>query len=58
VIIRYATSDFSDYIVTGGTITTDGSYTVHTFTSSGTFTVGPVAILKDIIQEGIIPFPR
>jgi len=24
---------------TGGTITTDGAYTVHTFTSSGTFTV-------------------
>ena len=24
---------------TGGTITTDGNYTVHTFTSSGTFTV-------------------
>lgn len=23
---------------TGGTITTDGDYTVHTFTSSGTFT--------------------
>jgi hypothetical protein len=23
---------------TGGTITTDGSYTIHTFTSTGTFT--------------------
>jgi hypothetical protein len=24
---------------TGGTITTSGGYTIHTFTSSGTFTV-------------------
>lgn len=34
---------------TGGTITTDGSYTIHTFTSSGTFTVtsgsGDIAVL-------------
>lgn len=36
VIIRYLTSAIS---ATGGTITTDGAYTVHTFTSSGTFTV-------------------
>ncbi len=27
---------------TGGTITTDGAYTVHTFTSSGTFTASPL----------------
>ena len=26
------------YTATGGTITTDGDYTIHTFTSSGTFT--------------------
>lgn len=36
VIIRYVTGDFT---ATGGTITTDGSHTIHTFTSSGTFTV-------------------
>ena len=37
VIIRYATADFGT--CTGGTITTTGSDTVHTFNSSGTFTV-------------------
>jgi hypothetical protein len=26
-------------LATGGTITNDGTYTYHTFTSSGTFTV-------------------
>jgi hypothetical protein len=36
VVIRYLTVDFGT--CTGGTITTDGAYTVHTFTSSGTFT--------------------
>jgi len=49
VIIRYLTSDFTprDNVIfrtkstggpTGGTITTDGLYTVHKFTSSGTIT--------------------
>ena len=37
VIIRYTTSSFGT--CTGGTITTTGSDTVHTFNSSGTFTV-------------------
>jgi len=37
VIIRYLTADFG--ACSGGTITTDGLYTVHTFTSNGTFTV-------------------
>lgn len=36
VIIRYTTTDF---IATGGDITVDGSETVHTFLSSGTFTI-------------------
>lgn len=36
VVIRYLTAAIT---ATGGTITTDGSYTVHTFTSSGTFNV-------------------
>lgn len=35
VIIRYPTADFG--VCTGGTITTVGSDTVHTFTTSGTF---------------------
>lgn len=36
VIIRYLTSQMT---ATGGTITTDGLYTIHTFTSSGTFAI-------------------
>jgi hypothetical protein len=40
VIVRYVTADFGS--CTGGTITTSGSDTIHTFTTSGTFTaVGP-----------------
>jgi hypothetical protein len=39
VAIRYLTSDFSGLTVTGGTITTDGSYTIHTFNTSDTFLV-------------------
>jgi len=35
VVIRYATADFG--ACTGGTITTDGADTIHTFTASGTF---------------------
>ena len=34
----YGKSSFTPYIATGGTITTSGGYTIHTFTSSGTFT--------------------
>ena len=36
VIIKYLTSNIS---ATGGTITTSGSYTIHSFTSSGSFVV-------------------
>ena len=36
VIVRYLTGTMT---ATGGTITTSGLYTIHTFTSSGTFTV-------------------
>ena len=36
VIIRYKTGSMT---ATGGTITTSGDYTIHTFTSNGTFTV-------------------
>ena len=34
---------------TGGTITTNGSYTIHTFTTSGTFTVLSSALACDIL---------
>tara|TARA_R110002153_G_scaffold269096_1_gene434466 strand:+ start:225 stop:1193 length:969 start_codon:yes stop_codon:yes gene_type:complete len=33
---------FTGYVATGGTVTTDGDYKVHTFTSSGTFSVTQV----------------
>jgi hypothetical protein len=36
VICRYLTADWTG---TGGTITTSGAYTIHTFTSSGTLTM-------------------
>jgi hypothetical protein len=35
-IARYLTGTAN---CTGGTVTTSGLYTIHTFTSSGTFTV-------------------
>ncbi|PSA83237.1 hypothetical protein BT095_11815, partial [Corynebacterium diphtheriae] len=35
VIIRYLGSQRA----TGGTVTTSGGYTIHTFTGNGTFTV-------------------
>jgi hypothetical protein len=35
VIIRYLTANATGLTVTGGTKTTSGSYTVHSFTSSG-----------------------
>ncbi|WP_264521867.1 glycine-rich domain-containing protein [Flavobacterium sp. N1994] len=38
VIVRYLGSVIR---ATGGTVTQVGNYTIHTFTSSGTFTVGP-----------------
>jgi hypothetical protein len=39
VIITYTTTDGAAYTITGGTITTNGAKTVHTFNSSGTFSV-------------------
>ena len=40
VIVSYLTAD-ANSSTSGGTKTTNGSYTVHTFTSSGTFTFVP-----------------
>jgi hypothetical protein len=39
VIVRYLTLNASGRTITGGTKTLSGPYTIHTFTSSGTFSV-------------------
>jgi hypothetical protein len=39
VILRYLTADAVRKVITGGTITTSGLYTVHTFTSSGSLVI-------------------
>ena len=39
VIVRYLTADAANVTITGGTATTSGSYTVHTFTASGSLVV-------------------
>jgi len=39
VIVRYLTADANGVTVTGGTKTTSGSYTVHTFTSSSSLVI-------------------
>ena len=39
VIIRYLTSDATGLTITGGTITTSGSYTIHTFNSSSSLVI-------------------
>ena len=39
VIVRYLTADVTGISVTGGTTTTSGSYTIHTFGSSGSLVV-------------------
>lgn len=49
VIIRYITGTIN---ATGGTVTTSGSYTIHKFTSSGTFTASAPISGKKI--NGII----
>ncbi len=38
-VISYDTAALSGYTITGGTITTDGANTVHTFDSDGYFTI-------------------
>jgi hypothetical protein len=39
VIVRYLTADVSGRTITGGTATTSGSYTVRTFTASGSLVI-------------------
>jgi len=41
VILRYLTAAALGYEITGGTVTTDGEYTIRTFTSSETMTITP-----------------
>jgi len=54
VIVRYLTTDFGT--CTGGTKTTDGNYTVHEFTTSGTFvvTTAPVLTTQDCSVVGSV----
>jgi hypothetical protein len=37
--VRYLTSAGSNFTITGGTATTSGSYTIRTFTSSGSLVI-------------------
>jgi hypothetical protein len=39
VICRYITTDATGYTITGGTKTTSGTYTIHTFTASGSLVI-------------------
>ena len=48
VIIRYLTSQIS---ATGGTITTDGSYTINTFTSSGSLILNVIGSSANTIDD-------
>ena len=43
-----AATDYNE--ATGGTVTTDGDFKVHTFNSSGTFTVTSVGTVDSDIQ--------
>jgi hypothetical protein len=45
VIIRYPVGTLT---ATGGAITTAGGYTIHSFTSSGTFSISPVPTLSSV----------
>ena len=51
----YGKASFTPYVATGGTVTTDGDYKVHTFTSSGTFNitqVGDAGTLSYLVVAG------
>jgi len=56
VIVRYPTGLLT---ATGGTITTSGGYTIHTFTGSGTFTVTAVtSAVKTLPNTGFVQLLR
>jgi hypothetical protein len=46
VIIRYITDSTAGYSIKGGTITTSGIYTIHTFNSDGVFTINAITNFK------------
>jgi len=50
VIVRYLTGK---YTATGGTITTSGGYTIHTFTSNGTFEITAINDDRVIAYGGL-----
>jgi hypothetical protein len=37
--LRYLTADATGYTITGGTTSTSGSYTIHTFNSSSSLVI-------------------
>jgi hypothetical protein len=39
IIVRYLTDQADGWNITGGTKSTSGAYTIHTFTSSGSFVI-------------------
>jgi hypothetical protein len=39
VVVRYLTAEATLFTISGGTKTTSGSYTVHTFTASGSLVI-------------------
>lgn len=55
-VAPYKISDWLGYKMvytgTGGTITTDGLYRVHTFTSSGTFTINAATTVEVLVVAG------
>ena len=59
-INRQGKTFFTGAVATGGTITTDGDYKVHTFNSSGNFQVtslgdGPVLEYLEMGEEAVGP---
>ena len=50
--IAYNASNISSLAATGGTITIDGNYKVHTFTSSGTFTPSITGTVDYLVVAG------
>ena len=43
-----------DFLATGGTLTTDGSDNIHTFTSDGTFVVIGAKTMQILIVAGVL----
>ena len=52
-LLGFGTSAGGFVAPTGGTITTSGGYTIHTFNSSGTFTVfSPITNVEYLVIAG------